>query len=118
MLQLVYGTPSANQIYEAEIYVGSSSQYFKINGTALRTQTQAISEQVSQYPVYLFDINVAGIYGHNFSHIKLYDCQIYVNDVLIKDLIPVLDKNNVPCLCDNLSDELLYNKGTGQFLYA
>lgn len=48
---------------------------------------------------------------------KLYSCQIYENDVLIKDWIPVIDKmNNKVCLYDKVNENFLYNFGTGNMI--
>lgn len=48
---------------------------------------------------------------------KLYYCKIWDNDVLVRDLIPVLDENNVPCLYDKVEKKFYYNAGTGTFVY-
>ena len=64
---------------------------------------------------YIFD-------GHNdglnkfYSSYKLYSFQIYDNDVLVRDFIPVLDSNNVPCMFDRVEGKFYYNAGTGQFI--
>ena len=49
--------------------------------------------------------------------VRIYKCKIYDNDVLVRDLIPVLDENNVPCMFDKLNKQFYYNKGTGTFVY-
>lgn len=41
--------------------------------------------------------------------------QIFENNILISDYIPVLDENNVACLYDKVSDSYNYNQGTGSF---
>ena len=38
--------------------------------------------------------------------------------IVICDLMPVLDKNKVPCMYDKISNTLLYNQGTGVFSYG
>ena len=48
----------------------------------------------------------------------LYSFKIWDNGVLVRDFIPVLDSNNVPCVYDKVSGELFYNQGTGEFLYG
>ena len=64
---------------------------------------------------YIFD-------GHNdgsnkfYSSYKLYSFQLYDNDVLVRDFIPVLDKNGVPCMYDKVEGKFYYNAGTGQFI--
>lgn len=54
----------------------------------------------------------------NTGIVIIYNCKIYDNDVLIRDYIPVLDTNNVPCLYDKVSKTFFYNQGTGTFLYG
>lgn len=49
---------------------------------------------------------------------RIYSFKIYENDILVMDLTPVLDSSKVPCFYDKISNEFLYNKGTGKFLYA
>lgn len=48
--------------------------------------------------------------------IRLYYFQIYDNDVLVRDMIPVLDKNGVPCMYDKVTKQYFYNQGTGNFI--
>jgi len=52
-----------------------------------------------------------------FSTMRLFGCQIYDNDILVRDFIPVLDINNIPCLYDKVNRKFHYNKGNGQFVY-
>lgn len=48
--------------------------------------------------------------------IRIYSAQIKVAGTLVRDFIPVLDENNVPCMFDNVSKTYFYNKGTGNFI--
>lgn len=48
---------------------------------------------------------------------KIYYLKIYINNILARDFIPVLDSNNVPCLYDKISKTYFYNSGTGVFNY-
>lgn len=48
---------------------------------------------------------------------KIYYLQIYINDILARDYVPVLDSNNVPCLYDKISKTYFYNSGTGVLNY-
>ena len=52
------------------------------------------------------------------SSIKIYSFKWYEGDILVRDFIPVLDQDDIPCMYDKITDELYYNVGTGQFLYA
>lgn len=49
---------------------------------------------------------------------KMYYAKIWDKGVLVRDLIPVLDKNNVACMYDKVSKEFFYNQGSGSFLYG
>lgn len=49
---------------------------------------------------------------------KLYSFKIKENDTLVRDFIPVLDENNVPCLYDKVTKNYFYNDGTGTFDYG
>lgn len=69
------------------------------------------------YNIYLFCLDEDNG-AREFSQIKLYYFKIYEGDTLIHDFIPVLDKNNVPCLYDNVGEQFYYNQGAGQFLYG
>jgi hypothetical protein len=47
---------------------------------------------------------------------KLFSAKCYQNNILVRDFIPVLDKNGVPCLFDRVEAKFYYNQGTGQFI--
>jgi len=47
---------------------------------------------------------------------KMYYCKIWDDGVLVRDFIPVLDWNYVPCMYDRVTDQLFYNAGTGDFI--
>ena len=49
---------------------------------------------------------------------KVYYLKIWQDNTLIRNFIPVIDKNDVPCLYDEVSGELFYNAGSGNFLYG
>lgn len=48
---------------------------------------------------------------------KIYYFKIYDKDGnILKNMIPVLDKDNVACLYDTIENEFMYNNGTGFFI--
>jgi hypothetical protein len=55
-------------------------------------------------------LNVANLYGN------IYRCKIWDNGTLVRDFIPVLDYNDVPCMYDKVSNQYFYNAGTGDFI--
>lgn len=54
---------------------------------------------------------------NRMAKLRLYSCKIWDNDKLIRNYIPVLDKNSVACLYDKVEKKYYYNQGTGDFLY-
>lgn len=66
--------------------------------------------------LYLFNINISGTSDYKCKA-RVWGYQQTRNGVLIRDLIPVLDWNDIPCMYDKVNDEFLYNQGTGEFLY-
>ena len=66
---------------------------------------------------FIFDVSGNPSDGYQKAKMKLFYCKIYDNNVLIRDMIPVLDKNNVACMYDKVNKEFYYNQGTGEFLY-
>lgn len=48
---------------------------------------------------------------------KLYYLKIWDGTTLIRDYIPVLDSNNIPCLYDRVNETFNYNEGTGTLEY-
>ena len=47
---------------------------------------------------------------------RFYYFQIYDNDTLVRDFIPVLDPDGIPCMYDKVERKFYYNAGTGQFI--
>ena len=72
------------------------------------------------YTMYLFAQNRKDVVNlpNNYGSFKLHYCKIYDNGVIVRDFIPVLDDNDVPCLYEKLEQKFYYNKGNGTFSYA
>ena len=70
------------------------------------------------YDIYLLTWNNANVADTRKFKGKVYNFKIYDNNVLIRDMIPVLDKNNVACMYDKVNSKFYYNSGTGDFLYG
>lgn len=51
--------------------------------------------------------------GYQLEYIQFYD-----NGTLVRDYIPVLDWDDVPCLYDKVKRKFHYNAGSGTFAYA
>lgn len=50
------------------------------------------------------------------GHVKYYSFKMYKNDELVRDFVPVLDYDGVPCMYDKVEGKLYYNQGTGEFV--
>ena len=53
----------------------------------------------------------------NYASFRMYSFQMYDETTLQRDYIPVLDKDNIPCLYDKVTKTFYYNEGTGNFSY-
>lgn len=79
--------------------------------------SQNCGSSVATKSIWLFGRNVVtGALDSPCSE-KIYYCKIWDGETLVRDLIPVLDGNDVPCMFDTITNEFLYNKGSGVFKY-
>jgi hypothetical protein len=71
-------------------------------------------------PMYLFRCNSSGAPNTTGeTGVVIYYCKIWdERNALVRDFIPVLDSNNVPCMFDKVSGEFFYSPGTGSFIYG
>lgn len=101
-----------NQKYKGQMnYLNDRKVIF--NGEELQTN---LSEYVScNRTILLFARNMDDIL--KYSGYRLYNLKITNNSNIIRDFIPVLDKDGVPCLYDKVEQKYYYNQGTGEFLY-
>lgn len=83
-----------------------------VNNTTL-THTESTFQ--STLDMFLFSLNYGGNVQY-YARLKLYSCQIYDNDVLIRDYWPCYDPDGVACLYDKVNKEYVYNAGTGEFI--
>lgn len=75
------------------------------NSNATTAATQSIT---------LFGLNKLGTVVSYAEKMKT--VQIYNNNTLVRDFIPVLDSSGVPCMYDKVTKQFFYNQGTGQFI--
>ena len=133
--------PSASNMFGAVLTSSSQntirSDYFgsnaTINPTNLSAKTtidknrevfQAFGLTVSNVPVtgrscpnplFIFCYNSAGNAGF-YSKYKLYSCQIYDNDILIRNFIPAKNVTGLPGLYDYVNGVFYQNAGSGAFI--
>lgn len=66
----------------------------------------------------LCTINSDGTLGRErVTAMKIYSCKMWDNGEQVRDFVPCLDNNNVPCLYDKIGKQTYYNLGSGTFLY-
>ncbi len=66
--------------------------------------------------LFVFAINTGGV-ASNFGIVRLYSFKIYENDVLVKNYIPVLDSDDIPCLYETIGKTYYYKSGSGTLNY-
>ena len=84
----------------------------KMNGTTMITFDQ-MSFQCT-YPMFLCCFNNAGA-TENMTSVRIYSCQIYDNDVLVRDFVPCINASGEIGLFDLVNRQFYGNAGTGTF---
>ena len=84
-----------------------------LDGEAVRTHTAGTF--TAPVSLVLFASNDNGAVKY-YANAKIYSCQIYDNDVLVRDMWPCYDPNGVACLYDKVTKNYFYNAGTGSFV--
>lgn len=119
-LQLRFGRVGKTMSTELEIgqrYVLiQGKQTANVNGFELGGWSNALTKATNS--IFLMALRNNTTASYQFKG-RIYGFKIYENDILAMDLIPVFDnKIGVACMYDKISNEFLYNKGTGDFSYA
>jgi hypothetical protein len=101
--------------YSVQGHMWVGEQYMVING--IKSSIETISSIfTSPINIYLFGLNNNELV--NPSYMKLYYCNFWDNNKLIRDLIPVLrNSDNKPGMYDRVTKTFFANKGTGEFTY-
>lgn len=101
------GTTAFKVSYDAELTRG------KIDDVDVVLDESYAEEWTTGNTFYLFAQNQGG--ANMFCQTKLYGAKIFYNDKLIHDYIPVR-VDSTGCLYDRMTDDLIYNQGTGDFI--
>ncbi|MBO5179925.1 MAG: hypothetical protein J6B87_06230 [Clostridia bacterium] len=102
---------AVNTIYE----VDCSLDTYIINETTY-TNTDIWSQDMDE-TIYIWGRNSEGaVLDSTLTIAKLYYFQIYQNNVLVRDFVPVLDEQGKAFLFDKVSQTKFFNKGTGNFI--
>ena len=85
-----------------------------VDGSLIAERTGTFTDY---FPFWLFQANGNGSpLGGNGGRIAR--TVLRFGSTKVRDLVPVLDKSDVPCMYDRVTNKLFYNAGTGTFTYA
>lgn len=79
-------------------------------------ETNSLTRRNATMSLFLFAYHHTNNTGTISSSIRMYSFKIWDNGALVRDFIPVLDKDGVACMYDKVSGEFFYNQGTGDFI--
>lgn len=114
-------TPKSSLFISGKIKIDKNKNNITITYSDGTSQAKSGSYMTFNTPrnMWLFAINRGNLsVDMRADCVRLYCCKIYDNDNLVRDFIPVLDMDDVPCMYDKVTDALFYNQGTGEFVYG
>ncbi len=101
-------------------YLNSREAGFYIENEEGAEVSLSNSIESNNLPLWLFSHNYDN--GINDNHSKwrgrIYRAQITQDGDIVRDYIPCLDSDNIPCMYDIINDVAYYNQGEGQFNYC
>lgn len=102
-----------NEIYHVIFDITNGNASLTINNELIGTSTGSSNNS----NIYLMRIFSGDSNSFEYERFYLFKCTDNDGNLLF-DFIPVLDKNNRPCMFDKVSKTCFYNQGTGEFLYG
>lgn len=108
-----YNTESKkiNGNYSGKHTISIKKNIFVIDGTEYNFSAATFT---SAYTAYIFAINSSGAVQYP-AKMKIYDCQIYDNGVLVRDYISAIQNGSVG-LYERVENKMYLNAGTGEFI--
>lgn len=107
---MTYVPVEINEVFKIGVF--ENKAYFN------DVETNTITRRNATMTLFLFAYHHTNDTGSIHSSIRMHSFKIWDKGVLVRDFIPVLDLDYIPCMYDKVSDELYYNQGTGEFSYA
>jgi hypothetical protein len=108
-------SPTTNTKYtvvinDTAVVNNRAARTITINGEMyLHTTSAATSINKNCYIFYTNGVSI------NKISMKLYNCKIYENNVLVRDFKPCKDGTGIYCLYDEIEKRYCYNQGSGSF---
>lgn len=88
---------------------------YTFDGALRKTFSETTSTTSFAYPIFLFALCNAGSPA-DYGYFRIKSARMWnSSDELIRDFIPVIDKEGVACMYDKVNGVFYYNKGTGSF---
>ncbi len=81
-------------------------------------ETNTLQRKNATSTLFLFAYHHTNGTGTINTAIRMRSFRIWDGGNIIRDFIPVLDRECVPCMYDKVGGELFYNQGTEEFLYT
>lgn len=116
--------PGANAYPGSDVGIASPIEYvghikgstceMTIDGVTFTGEATDVNLTETKLPLFTSIIS-GGI--ENVAGTRLWYAKIYDEGVLVRDFLPYLDSEGVPCMVDILTGKPYYNKGTGTFKY-
>lgn len=116
-----FTSASSKAVGERDIITIQYKNYIEtlyVNGNIIESYNWS-SVSVSNVRLGIFclgEVNDGGWYTENTQKGKLYSCQVYDNDMLVRDYIPVKFRDGSVGLLDKITDTFYGNSGTGAFI--
>lgn len=89
-----------------------------VDGTVLGTYEGITPSDTSDLLLFARRTDNSGSGIQNSSAVKIYSCKMYADDILVRDFLPMLDDNGVPCMYDQINNQYYYHVGQTPFLYG
>lgn len=89
------------------------TRVYDVSNSILVDITHSNQTFQTNYNLGIFAYNQTGTF--RASTVRIYYVQIYDNDFLVRDMVPILDEDGIPCMYDKVTNTIFYNAGTGTF---
>lgn len=97
------------------VTVDADRNVISLDGSATTLTAQSAFSTTS--PMALYGCNTNGTVTPSVG-LRASEWWVYDDNTLVRHYVPVMDKEGVPCLYDEVGRALLYNAGTGTFSYG
>ena len=98
--------------------VNSNKGSVWMDGVQMYADKEFPGSYISKVTQAIFADNYGNGRIEEYASSKVYGSKMWQGETLVRDFIPVIDNNDVPCMYDKVTGELFYNQGTGEFLYV